>query len=208
MRLAAQVASRHGPAGPGSADGTDGEDETFTAGVDEGMRGRREGRKTFDVIAAREDGPGIARIRLWRIPDASAESLMPFMKETIHPRSTSTPPACSVYLPVEAAGYDHEVTFLKGEKKTASELMPPVHRVASLQERWPLGTHQQAVTQKRLDYYLDEFTFRFNRRRSANRRKLLYRLAQQTVAIDPVPYKSVVGCYAIAAGAEGAGHNL
>lgn len=72
------------------------------------------------------------------------------------------------YLPVKALGYDHEVTFLKGRKnKTASELMPRVHRVASLLKRWLMGTHQGAVAQEHLDDYLDEFTFRFNRRWSA-----------------------------------------
>ena len=70
--------------------------------------------------------------------------------------------------------------------------MPRVHRVASLLKRWLLGTHQGAVSHEHLDYYLDEFTFRFNRRRSTNRGKLFYRLVQQAVAIDPVPYKNIV----------------
>ena len=69
-------------------------------------------------------------------------------------------------------GYRHEVTFLKGKKKTPSELMPRVHRVISLLKRWLLGTHQSALSQKHLDYYLDEFTLRFNRRRSKSRGKL------------------------------------
>lgn len=69
-----------------------------------------------------------------------------------------------------------------------------------------MGTHQGAVSQEHLDYYLDEFTFRFNRRRSANRGKLFFRLAQQAVAIDPVPYKSMVKCYATAETAQGADH--
>jgi transposase-like protein len=143
-----------------------------------------------------------------RIPDASAESLMPFIKEAIQPGSTVHTDGWLGYLPVEAAGYDHEVTFLKGNKKTASELMPRVHRVASLLKRWLMGTHQGAVSPEHLDYYLDEFTFRFNRRRSANRGKLFYRLVQQAVAIDPAPYKSMVKCYAAAAAADRADHNL
>jgi transposase-like protein len=133
------------------------------------------------------------------IPDASAESLMPFIKETIEPGSTVHTDGWLGYLPVAGAGYDHEVTFLKGKKKTASELMPRVHRVASLLKRWLMGTHQGAVAQEHLDYYLDEFTFRFNRRRSANRGKLFYRLVQQAVAIDPAPYKSIVRCSVAAA---------
>ena len=95
------------------------------------------------------------------------------------------------YLPLESKGYQHEVTFLKG-KKTASELMPRVHRVISLLKRWLLGTHQGAISPKHLDYYLDEFTFRFNRRRSKSRGKLFFRLAQQAVSVDPVTYHGIV----------------
>jgi transposase-like protein len=184
-------------------------DETFTAGVDEGTRGRHAGRKTLIVIAAQEDGPGIGRIRMRRIPDASAESLMPFIKDAIEPGSTVHTDCWIGYLPVQAAGYDHEVTFLKGKKKkAASELMPRVHRVASLLKRWLMGTHQGAVTHEHLDYYLDELTFRFNRRRSANRGKLFYRLVQQAVAVDPAPYKPLVKCSVPAEMLAEADHNL
>ena len=66
--------------------------------------------------------------------------------------------------------------------------MPRVHRVIVLLKRWLIGTHQRAVSHKHLDYYLDEFTFRFNRRRSKSRGKLFFRLAQQAVAIEPSPW--------------------
>jgi hypothetical protein len=95
-------------------------------------------------------------------------------------------------LALESKGYEHEITFLKGKKKTASELMPRVHRVISLLKRWLMGTHQGAVSHKHLDYYLDEFTFRFNRRRSKSRGKLFFRLAQQALTVDPVSRYRVV----------------
>lgn len=72
-------------------------------------------------------------------------------------------------------------------------LLPRVHRIASLVKRWLLGTHQGAVRREHLDYYLDEYTFRFNRRTSRSRGKLFFRLLQQAVQVDPVPYKSMVG---------------
>ena len=65
--------------------------------------------------------------------------------------------------------------------------------MASLMKRWLLGTHQDALSREHLDYYLDEFTFRFNRRTSASRGKLFYRLAQQAVQVPPVPYRMLVG---------------
>jgi len=74
--------------------------------------------------------------------------------------------------------------------------------VASLLKRWLLGTHQGAVSREHLDYYLDEFTFRFNRRNSRSRGKLFLRLAEQAVVVAPVPYKSMVKCFAEAAGAD------
>jgi hypothetical protein len=64
--------------------------------------------------------------------------------------------------------------------------------VTSLLKRWLLGTHQGAVSRAHLDYYLDEFTFRFNRRGSRSRGKLFYRLLQQAVAIEPTPYKHLI----------------
>jgi transposase-like protein len=171
-------------------------DETYFGGLEEGVRGRQTERKSLIVIAAQEDGPGIGRIRMKRIPDASADSLMEFVKEAIEPGHTVRTDGWAGYDPLEGIGYGHDITFLKGKKESASELMPRVHRIASLLKRWILGTHQGAVSHEHLEYYLDEFTFRFNRRRSRNRGKLFYRLVQQAVAIDPVPYKSMVKCAA------------
>ena len=180
-------------------------DETYLGGLEEGVRGRQTERKSLIVIAAQEDGSSIGRIRMKRIPDASADSLMNFVKEAIEPGSIVHTDGWLGCDPLEGRGYAHEITFLKGKKESASELMPRVHRIASLLKRWILGTHQGAVSHEHLEYYLDEFTFRFNRRRSSNRGKLFYRLLQQGVAIDPVPYKSMVKCGAVRVES---GHNL
>ena len=171
-------------------------DETYLGGLEEGVRGRQTERKALIIVAAQEDGPGIGRIRMRRIIDASAESLVPFVQDSVEAGSVVHTDGWLGYEPLESKGYDHEVTFLKGKKKTPSELMPRVHRVISLLKRWLMGTHQGAVSLEHLDYYLDEFTFRFNRRKSRSRGKLFFRLLQQAVAIDPVPYKSMVKCYA------------
>lgn len=93
---------------------------------------------------------------------------------------------------MDVKGYIHEVTVIKGKKEMASELLPRVHRIISLLKRWLMGTHQGAVSHKHLDYYLDEYTFRFNRRKSKSRGKLFFRLAQQAVAVEPVPYDAIV----------------
>ena len=170
-------------------------DETYVGGLEEGVRGRQTESKVLVVIAAEEDGTGIGRIRMRRIPDASAQSLVPFVEESIEPGTMIHSDGWSAYDAVAARGYRHRVTILTRNKKSASELMPRVHRVASLLKRWLLGTHQGAVSHEHLDYYLDELTFRFNRRKSKNQGKLFYRLAQQAVAVDPVPYKEMVKCF-------------
>jgi transposase-like protein len=169
-------------------------DETYLGGLEEGVRGRQTESKALIVVAAQEDGNRIGRIRMRRIPDASAQSLMPFVRDAIAPGSLVHTDGWQGYLPLEENGYQHRVTFLRGKKESASELMPRVHRVVSLLKRWLLGTHQGAVSHEHLDYYLDEFTFRFNRRTSRSRGKLFFRLLQQAVAVEPAPYKSMVKC--------------
>jgi len=177
-------------------------DEAYVGGLEEGVRGRHTETKALIVVAAQEDGPGIGRIRMRHIRDASAESLVPFVQDSVELGSVIHTDGWLGYEPLQGKGYDHEVTFLKGNKKSPSEMMPRVHRVIALLKRWLMGTHQGAVSLEHLEYYLDEFTFRFNRRKSRSRGKLFYRLLQQAVAIDPVPYKSMVKCYAAPAPAQ------
>jgi transposase-like protein len=162
-------------------------DECYVGGLEEGLPGRLNLKKALVVVAAQQDGPGIGRIRMCQIVDASAESRVPFVRDSVEPGSVIHTDGWLGYLPLDRNGYQHDVTFLRGKKKTPSELMPRVHRVISLLKRWLLGTHQGAVSRKHLDYYLDEFTFRFNRRRSKSRGKLFFRLAQQAVVVGPVP---------------------
>src|SRR5882672_2684492 len=167
-------------------------DETYVGGLEEGMRGRQTETKALVVIAAQEDGAGIGRIRMRCVPDASAKSLMAFVEDSVEPGSLIHTDGWPAYDSAKSKSYRHRVTVLSGKKKSASELLPRVHRVASLLKRWLLGTHQGAVSREHLDYYLDEFTFRFNRRTSRHRGKLFFRLLEQAMAVDPVPYTSMV----------------
>lgn len=180
-------------------------DETFWGGEEENVRGRQTENKSLIVIAAQEDGSGIGRIRMRRIPDASAGSLMPFIEEAIEPGSVIHTDGWTGYDRLKAMGYRHRITFLRGQKVSASELLPRVHLTASLLKRWLLGTHQGAIGKEHLDYYLDEFTFRFNRRNSRSRGKLFLRLAEQAVAVGPAPYESMVKRAAMALAGD---HNI
>lgn len=168
-------------------------DETYVGGLEEGVRGRQTETKALVAIACEEDGRGVGRIRLHHIQDASATSLHGFVQEAIDPGSVVHTDGWEGYAGLEAKGYQHKVTVLQRRRRSPSELLPRVHLVASLLKRWLLGTHQGAVSSDHLAYYLDEFTFRFNRRRSGSRGKLFYRLLQQAVAVEPAPYKGLVG---------------
>lgn len=163
-------------------------DETYLGGLEEGVVGRETERKALIAVAAQEDGRGIGRIRLKRIPDASGASLGSFVQEAIEPGSRVHTDGWPGYDGLRKLGYRHKVTVLRSKKGEAHELMPRVHRVVSLLKRWILGTHQGAISHEHLDYYLDEFTFRFNRRTSRYRGKLFFRLLQNAVLTEPAPY--------------------
>lgn len=167
-------------------------DESFLGGLEEGHRGRSLLKKAMIAVAAEKDGSKIGRIRMRRIPDASADSLHAFICDTILSGSVVHTDGWAGYGGLEAKGYTHQITIRGKRKQAASELMPRVHRVVSLLKRWLIGTHQGAVSHEYLDYYLDEFTFRFNRRASRYRGKLFMRLLENAVQIEPVPYKDII----------------
>jgi transposase-like protein/ribosomal protein L37AE/L43A len=168
-------------------------DETYLGGSEEGVRGRQTKSKALVVVAVEEKaGKRMGRIRMRRVKDASADSLHPFVCECITPDSTVHTDGWEGYSGLKKKGYKHQITVLASRPESASELLPRVHRVISLLKRWLGGTHQGAVSHEHLDYYLDEFTFRFNRRTSRYRGKLFYRLLQNAVAMDPTPYKAMV----------------
>ena len=121
-----------------------------------------------------------------------ATALHGFIQEAVEPDSTIHTDGWEGYVGLEALGYRHEYDFLAGSSQSASELLPHVHRVAALLKRWLIGTHQGAVSREHLDYYLDEYTFRFNRRRSRHRGKLFYRLVQQAATVGPTTYSEMV----------------
>jgi len=172
-------------------------DETYWGGEEEGAIGRLTEEKALIVIAAQEDGKGIGRIRLRRIPAPTKASLHGFIREAIEPDSTVRTDGLPAYLGLD--GYHHDRQVQRRQPK-GEHLLPRVHRVFSLLKRWLLGTHQGAVGHEHLDYYLDEFTFRFNRRTSKSRGKLFYRLAQQAVQVSPAPFNTLIRPQSLGAG--------
>ncbi len=167
-------------------------DETFVGGVEEGGGRRHVGNKALVVVAAEVRGRAIGRIRLGCVRDSSAGSILPFVHQAVSPGSIVITDGFQSYRSLPAAGYVHRRTVVRGSGENPDALLPRVHRVASLLKRWLLGTHQGGVHRAHLPYYLDEFTFRFNRRTSRHRGKLFFRLLEQSVAVDPAPYAAIV----------------
>ncbi len=166
-------------------------DETFVGGEEKGVRGRKTEKKALVVIAAQEDGDRIGRVRMRRVGSASRRNLHGFILDAVEAGSVVHTDAWRSYGGLGKKGYVHEVTELKSCEQ-GIDMLPRVHRAASLLKRWLLGTHQGAVSNEHLDYYLDEFVFRFNRRTSRHRGKLFYRLAQHAVATPPSPYRTMI----------------
>lgn len=164
-------------------------DETYWGSEEPGVMGRLTYEKAIVIVAAEHDGAGIGRIRLQRIDDLTQATLHGFIAQAVEPGSTVTTDGLPAYMGLSAYTHDRQVQRRANE---GEHLLPRVHRVIALLKRWLLGTHQGAVGHAHLDYYLDEFTFRFNRRKSASRGKLFYRLAQQAMQVEPTQYKRLI----------------
>jgi len=173
-------------------------DETYIAIGDKsipagGKRRHPKITKTLVVIAVEMLEPrGFGRIRLRRISDASESQVIPFVKDVIQGGATVHTDGSAAYRSLKEEGYEHQRSVVRGSEIPAHVSLPGVHRVASLIQRWLLGTHQGAVQPAKLDHYLDEFVFRFNRRKSLSRGMLFYRLIEQALVATPVTYREVV----------------
>ena len=165
-------------------------DETFLGGRDSEIDGRGTDRALI-LIAAEVRGRGTGRVRMARVRDASTASLIPFIQGAVCKGAIVHTDGWAGYGPLPRHGYQHRPRSLRASQLPAHVAMPRVHRVASLLKRWWLGTYHGGISEAHLDHYLDEFTFRFNRRTSRARGLLFYRLVQQAVQMDALPYEQL-----------------
>jgi transposase-like protein len=175
-------------------------DETYVGGAVPGRRGRGALGKAIVAIAVERLGVGekskrvaLGRTRLQRIPNVQMPTLTDFVLDTCDLDAIIYTDHWGGYNDLGNVGYTHVKTNISASGDPAHVAMPCVHRVASLLKRWLLGTHQGGVSIRQLDFYLDEFVFRFNRRKSGSRGLLFYRLMQQAVVTSPKPAKSIIG---------------
>jgi len=167
-------------------------DETYVGGQKEGTRGRGAEGKTLVLVAVE----GAAKKKLGRVRFRCVEaidraSVESFVRDCIEPGTKVVTDGLSVYDKLNAAGFDHRPHVIATGGEVARQQLDHVHLVISLLKRWLTGTHQGAVTPAHLQAYLDEFSFRFNRRLSRHRGKLFHRLMQQAVTTRPPAVKAL-----------------
>ena len=165
-------------------------DSTFIGGRTQGMSGPRYTNKTEVVVAVERAHPhGLGRIRLHQIDSTRrSEELFEFIRTNVAHGTVLFTDGEISYPPIaKRLQIRHVSVNLVASKRSAHEALPAVHQVASLLKRWLAGTLHDGISITHLEYYLDEFTFRFNRRSSRSRGLLWYRLIQQAVNTDPHP---------------------
>ena len=164
-------------------------DETYIGGESQGgKRGRGTENKVLVAVAVEINDKKIGRIRMAVIDDASSDSLHCFVEETIEKGSTIVTDGWSGYNGLSQKGYVQEIK----KQKDDQSMLPHVHTAISLLKRWLLGTLQGACSKEHFAYYLDEYTFRFNRRKSKSRGMLFYRLLQNAVQVEPSTYDDII----------------
>lgn len=172
-------------------------DEGYVGGREVGMAGRQSADKSPVAVAVEvreaKRGEIAGRVRLSRLERLGKEALEAFIQDAIEPGSAIRTDGWNVYAGLPELGYRHLPVNVSRTGEPASRSMPHVHRVLALLKRWLLGTHQGSVQPHQLDFYLDEFTFRFNRRHSRHVGLLFHRLLEEAVATEPTPLGAIVG---------------
>jgi transposase-like protein len=167
-------------------------DETYVGGAESGVGGRELAGKALVAIAVELDGKKVGRVRLRHVLDASGASLVGFISDSVAKGSQVRTDDWNGYNGVQAAGFAHRVIPIHGDPERAKRFFPHVHLVASLLKRWLGATHQGRVQKPHLQAYLDEYAFRFNRRRSMHVGKIFHRLVEQMVIHKAKTYREIV----------------
>ena len=165
-------------------------DETYIGGQKEGARGRGAEGKTLVMVAVEGDASKLGRVRFQCVESADAKTAIPFVRDCVEPGTLVVTDGLPIYNELGAAGFNHLPQVIAQDAQAALQQLHHVHLVISLLKRWLGATHQGAVAPTHLQAYLDEFSFRFNRRLSSHRGKLFYRLMQQAVSGRPAAIKA------------------
>jgi transposase-like protein len=165
-------------------------DEAYVGGCRRGKRGRGSEGKVIVAIAIEKKDKATGRVRMEPVIDASSDSLLSFIKNNVYKGSTIITDEWPSYNNLPKCGYKHK-TESKKNIEGDDNVLPDVHRAIALLKRWLIGTHQNYTSSDNLRYYLDEYTFRYNRRTSGSRGLLFYRIIEQSMNHSPVKNDSL-----------------
>jgi hypothetical protein len=171
-------------------------DQSFLGGRSTGKAGGSSDKVPITIAVERTARGQLGRVRLEPAEKKGGLDMIDFATEVIAPGSEIHTDGAFMFTRLPGLGYGHHATpSTKGGHKVENidAVMPGPHLVSSLLKRWTSGTLHYRLSLSHLPYYLDEFTFRFNRRNSRARGMLFYRLLQQAVDTDPHPLKELIG---------------
>ena len=167
-------------------------DQSFLGGKSRGRQGASSAKAPITIAVERLPSGRLGRVRLDLAGLPGGMDMIEFAREVVAPGAAIHTDGARVFTRLTEHGYLHHPTpgYLAVD---LDAVMPGPHLVASLLKRWTAGTLHYRISRQHLPYYLDEFTFRFNRRKSNARGLLFYRLLQQAVDTDPHPLKELIG---------------
>ncbi len=171
-------------------------DQSFLGGRSTGKQGGSSDKIPITIAVERTTGGRLGRVRLEVADKVGGLDMLDFATEVIAPGATVHTDGAPMFKRLVGLGYQHEATPGTKNGRVVEDrdaVMAGPHLVSSLLKRWTAGTLHYRLSYQHLPYYLDEFTFRFNRRNSRARGMLFYPLLQQAVDTDPHPLKELIG---------------
>jgi transposase-like protein len=171
-------------------------DQSFLGGKSAGQLGGSTNKAPITIAVERTARGRLGRVRLELADKPGGLDMLDFATEVIAPGATIHTDGARMFRRLTELGYTHQAspsTRAGVNVEDPDAVMPGPHLVSSLLKRWTAGTLHHRISYRHMPYYLDEFTFRFNRRNSRARGMLFYRLLQQAVDTDPHPLKELIG---------------
>jgi len=140
-------------------------DDTYVGGAEKGVMGRRTKTKKIVVVGVENRGDHAGRVRIQHLPALSWKLIRQFATANIAPGSEVRTDGVSFYVYGDwsALGLHHKPRVQETPER-AGRILPWVHQVIGNLDTWLRGTHHSRMEAKHFQEYLDEYTFRFNRR--------------------------------------------
>jgi Zn ribbon nucleic-acid-binding protein len=156
--------------------------------IDEAFVGGKRAGKSMVLVATETDG----RLRLAHALTNDAATLKAFADASVAPGAAVTSDGHAGYNATSLGDRDHEAIVQTKAERAENDTLQTIHWEVSLLKRWLLGTHAGAVKPKYLQAYLDEFAFRWNRRRTKGVGRIAARTIGNLVGHAPLTMRAII----------------